>query len=68
MGKIVITFEEEDLLDLQAVLLDDDPAGALEFVKTRIAPRIPSRGTRGCDSSRCNPYLLKPDSPGGGRQ
>lgn len=60
MSRMVLTLEEEDLLDLQEVLLDDDEAGALRFLKTRIAPRIPVRGTSKCDSSRRNPYLLKP--------
>ena len=64
MSKLVLTFEEEDLLDLQQVLLDDDEAAALHFLKTRIAPKIPSKGTANCDSSRCNPYLLKPDGSG----
>jgi hypothetical protein len=61
MSKIVITLEDGDLLDLQEILLDEDEAAALAFLHTRIAPNIPSRGTRNCDSTRCNPYLLKPD-------
>lgn len=61
MAKLVVTLEDEDLLDLQEVLLDDDAKAALEFIKKRIAPQIPGKGTRNCDSSRCNPYLLKPD-------
>jgi len=61
MYKVVITLEEEDLLELQAVLLDADKAAALEFLKTRIAPKIPVKGTAACDSSRRNPYLWKSD-------
>jgi len=60
MGKVVVTLEEKDLLDLHAVLLDADEAAALEFLRTRIAPQVPSKGTAACDSSRRNPYLLKP--------
>jgi hypothetical protein len=63
MGKIVISLEDSDLLDLQEILLDEDAAAALTFLQTRIAPGIPSKGSRNCDSSRCNPYLLKPDRP-----
>lgn len=63
MGKIVITLEESDLLDLQEILIDDDEAAALEFLKARVAPNIPSKGVRNCDSSRCNPYLLKSERP-----
>jgi len=64
MAKLVVTLEDEDLLDLQEVLLDDDAKAALAFVKKRIAPQIPGKGTGNCDSSRCNPYLLKPDGSG----
>ena len=62
MVKLVVTLEEADLLDLQAVLLDTDGAAALEFLKTRIASQIPAKGTAACDSTRQNPYLLKPDT------
>ncbi len=62
MARLVITLEEEDLLDLQGVLIDDDGEAALDFIKTRIAPKIPDKGTDHCDSSRCNPYLMKPDA------
>ena len=60
MAKVVITLEEDDLLELQKILLDDDTKAALKFLKTRIAFKIPSRGTAPCDSSRHNPYLMKP--------
>lgn len=59
MAKVVLTLDEEDLLDLQEVLLDENQKAALEFIKTRIAPRIPVKGTDHCDSSRRNPYLMK---------
>jgi len=59
MHKIVITLEEDDLLDLQAVLLDRDETAALEFLENRVAPKIPAKGTAACDSSRLNPYLWK---------
>jgi len=64
MAKLVVTLEEEDLLALQEVLLDDDEKEALDFIKTRIAPQIPDKGTGHCDSSRCNPYLTKPNASG----
>ncbi|NQT14437.1 MAG: hypothetical protein HQ582_16900 [Planctomycetes bacterium] len=59
MHKIVITLEEGDLLELQAVLLDADEPAALAFLEKRIAARIPVKGTAACDSSRLNPYLWK---------
>ena len=62
MAKLLVTLDDEDLLALQEVLLDDDETAALDFVKTRIAPKIPGKGTGHCDSSRCNPYLMKPDA------
>ena len=57
---VALTLDAEDLLELQAVVLDDDAAGALAFLKARIVPRIPTKGTAPCDSSRRNPYLQKP--------
>ena len=65
MNKVVVTLDERDLLELQAVLLDGDAAGALEFLRTRVAPKIPTKGTARCDSSRLNPYLRKPDTADG---
>ena len=59
MNKVVLTLEAEELLELQRVLIDDDEKGALEFLKTRIGPKIPSKGTASCDSSRKNPYLRR---------
>ena len=66
MNKVIVTLEPVDLLCLYQVLLDDDETGALDFLKTRIAPKIPTKGTASCDSSRLNPYLLKPDKLGHG--
>ena len=64
MARLVVTLEDEDLLDLQGVLLDDDEKAALDFIKRRISPKIPRKGTENCDSSRCNPYLMKSDASG----
>ena len=52
----------DDLVELHAILIDSDEPAALEFLKTRVAPKIPEKGTAPCDSTRCNPYLLKPGS------
>lgn len=60
MSKLVISLNDDDLLALQEVLLDDNEEAALCFIKTRIAPKLPSKGTANCDSSRRNPYLLRP--------
>ena len=59
MHKIVVTLEEEDLVELQAVLMDRDPAAALRFVETRIVVKIPQKGTMGCDSTSRNPFLVR---------
>ena len=59
MSKVVITFEEEDLLELQAVLLDADKAAALEFLKDRVVPKLPPKGMSACDSTHRNPYLWR---------
>ena len=60
MNKVVITLEAEELLELQRVVIDSDQKGALDFLKTRIIPKIPTKGTALCDSSRINPYLRRP--------
>ena len=60
-NKVVITLDEADLMELQIVILDADEAAALAFLKARIAPKIPKKGTSPCDSSRLNPYLPKSD-------
>jgi hypothetical protein len=59
MGKVSITLDADALLELHEVLLDEDQAGALDFLKKHIAPRIPRKGTAPCDSSRLNPFLLR---------
>ena len=59
MVKIVITLEAEELLELQRILTDSDQSGALDFLKARIVPKIPAKGTALCDSSRLNPYLRR---------
>ena len=65
MSKLVVTLDEEALLELQTILVDRDEAEALVFLQTRIAPGIPHKGSAPCDSTRRNPYLLKPDCQGG---
>ncbi len=61
MNKIVITLEENDLVELQEILLDEDKEAALDFLKTTICGKLPEKGNSHCDSSRLNPYLQKPD-------
>ena len=60
MHSVVITLTEEDLVELHAVLIDADEAAALEFLRARVAPKVPQKGAAPCDSTRRNPYLLKP--------
>ncbi|HUU55108.1 MAG TPA: hypothetical protein VMY87_09325 [Armatimonadota bacterium] len=59
MNTISIHLDERALLDLQEVLLDEDPDAALQFVKKHIAPKVPKKGTAACDSSRLNPFIRK---------
>lgn len=61
MGKLVVTLSEEDLLELQTILMDEDEEAALQFLQTRLVSRIPQKGTAPCDSTRLNPYLLRPE-------
>ncbi len=59
MSKLVVTLSEEDLLELQKILMDEDEEAALQFLQTRLASKIPRKGTAPCDSTRLNPYLLR---------
>lgn len=61
MHSVVITLTEEDLVELHAVLIDADEAAALEFLRARVAAKVPQKGAAPCDSTRLNPYLLKPE-------
>ena len=54
-----MTFSETEMLELQEILIDDDEKASLEFIKNRIVPKIPKKGTAPCDSTRINPYLIK---------
>lgn len=47
--KIAIVFEESDLIDLEAILLDQDQAAAFQFVK-RLAKKIEVRQRQQCGS------------------
>jgi hypothetical protein len=58
-NKVVVVLDEQDLVALQQVILDDDEKAALAFLKDRLCPKIPAKGSAACDSSRLNPYLWK---------
>ena len=58
MSKITITFSEEEVVELQEILIDEDAIASLDFIKNRIKPKIPKKGTWMCDSSRTNPFLI----------
>ena len=60
MANLVLKLEEQDLLELQEILLDEDEKGALDFLKSRIAARLPVKENALCDSNRNNPYLANP--------
>lgn len=61
MGKITLVLSEEEVIELQEILIDDDEKASLDFIKKRIQPKIPKKGTAPCDSSRKNPFLMKED-------
>ena len=65
MGKLIITLDDQDLMELQEILLDEDAKAALDFVKSCIASKLPSKGSDHCDSSRNNPFLIKSESEEG---
>ncbi len=59
MNSISITLDGKDLMALQEVIIDDDPAAALAFVKEHSCPMIPGKGTGPCDATRLNPFLRR---------
>ncbi|MBI3947494.1 MAG: hypothetical protein HY321_16345 [Armatimonadetes bacterium] len=58
MNRIAILLDEADLVALWSAVVDDDGEAALAFLRERVLPQIPTRGTAPCDSTRLNPYLL----------
>lgn len=61
-NKYVLTLNEQDILELHAVLIDEDKDAALAFLQSRVAPQLPRKGNAPCDSSRLDPFLMRPDS------
>lgn len=59
MDSLVLTLNGDDLVELQAILIDRDRDAALSFLEERVAPRLPRKGTAPCDSTRLNPYILR---------
>jgi hypothetical protein len=59
MQRVFIRLEEQDLLAIWTAVLDDDAPAALAFLKERIVPQVPAKGTAPCDSSRLNACLLR---------
>ena len=58
MNHVVITLEEDDLMELWNAVIDEDGRAALAFLKERVLPHVPRAGSAPCDSTRLNPYLL----------
>jgi len=56
---VVITLKQDDLLAMWQAVLDEDADAALAFLKERLVPQVPAKGTAPCDSSRINPYLFR---------
>ena len=61
MNSLVVTFAPAELLELQAILLDEDEPAALKFLQDCVGSKLPAKGTAPCDSTRKNPFLLKPE-------
>ena len=61
MGKLVVTLSEEDVVELQAILMDGDQAGALAFLESRLAPGVREKGGGPEHATYHAPYRLKRD-------
>jgi hypothetical protein len=52
MAKIVLDFVDEDLMRIEAILLDDDAQEALRFLKEVIKPKIRAKGSKELDTGK----------------
>jgi hypothetical protein len=52
MSKIVLDFVDEDLMRIEAILLDNDAREALRFLKEVIKPKIRAKGSKELDTGK----------------
>jgi hypothetical protein len=52
MAKIVLDFSDEDLMRIEAILLDNDAEEALRFLKEVIKPKIRAKGSKDLDAGK----------------
>lgn len=52
MAKIVLDFSDEDLMRIEAILMDNDAQEALRFLKEVIRPKIRAKGSKELDSRK----------------
>ncbi|MBW1721203.1 MAG: hypothetical protein JRH13_09390 [Deltaproteobacteria bacterium] len=52
MGKIVLDFSEQEIMRIEAILMDGDREEALLFLKEVIRPKIRSKGSSELDSGK----------------
>jgi len=52
MAKIVLDFVDEDLMRIEAILLDNDAREALRFLKEVIKPKIRAKGSKELDTGK----------------
>jgi hypothetical protein len=52
MAKIVLDFSDEDLMRMEAILMDNDGQEALRFFKEVIKPKIRAKGSKQLDTGK----------------
>ncbi len=52
MKPVTITLSAQEVLRLEAILMDKDKEEALEFLKTVIRAKVRAQGNRGLDSQK----------------
>ena len=52
MGKIIIELRDEEVMRLEAIILDADQADALSFLKEVIKPKLRARQIASLDRSK----------------
>jgi len=57
VARIILEFSDEDLMRVDAILMDDDAQEALRFLREVIRVKIRSKGSRDLDSGKSTGWM-----------
>ncbi|MFP3910691.1 MAG: hypothetical protein ACLFUT_01320 [Desulfobacteraceae bacterium] len=52
MASIILELSEQERMRIESILMDEDAAEALQFLKEVLRPRIRAKGSRSLDSGK----------------